>query len=49
MTAAPSAMCGSLSGNSTSANAPMVATLMRKFSSNTWPWPMFFAARSSTS
>ena len=49
MTAAPSAMCGSVWGNSTSAKAPKVATVMRKLSSSAWPRASFLAASASTS
>ena len=37
ITAAPSAMCGSVSGKNTIAKAPSVATVMRKLSSNALP------------
>ena len=49
MTAAPSAIWGSLAGNSTSAKAPTVATVMRKSSSKSCPWPMLRNAFSTTS
>ena len=49
MTAAPSAMCGSVSGKSTMANAPMVATAIRKLSSKALPRRMLLNAFCSTS
>ena len=49
MTAAPSAMWGSVSGNKTMANAPSVATAMRKLSSKALPRSRLLQALASTS
>ena len=48
MTAAPSAMCGELSGKKTMRKAPREATTMRKFSSSALPRARLRAALTKT-